>query len=143
MVLVNGDVDKIIDQLKKECEEQDLAGLFLASVNKTGNPSRLDGKFFFFATVNTPFGHKGIFVAERNGQNFEDPIPLMVIFEDEAQGGIMYEPFETNYITTEEMWGMLTNLKYYLEKKIPEKNLVKKNAKDLVPFLMPESKTIH
>lgn len=143
MVLVNGDVNRIIEKLAAECETQDLAGLFLAAVNKTGNPSRLDGKFFFYTVVDTPMGQKGIFVGERHGVSFEDPTPLMVIFEDNTQGGILYDPFEENYITTEEMWSMLTNLKYYLENKIPEQNLVKKNAKDIAPFLMPESKTIH
>lgn len=144
MVLVNGDINKMIAKLKAECEEQDLEGIFIAAVNKVGRPTRLDGMFFYFTPVTTPFGQKGLFIGERQNVHFKDPIPLMVVFEDTGPlGGILFEPFETNHLNNEEMWGLLSTLKMYLDKLIPEEKMVVRNTKKIEPFLMPESKTIH
>lgn len=143
MESVKGAINSIIQKIEEECEREDLEGIYMSASPKDDRQNRLFGKFFFFTTVSTPVGTKGIYIGESEGTTFEGNIPQMIVFEEEDVAGVLFDEFPTNRLTVPEMSNLIAMLSGYLNKTLAAESITTKNMKDIKPFMMPESKTLH
>ena len=137
-------ITKVLEKLKGECIRDSLDGIYIAMTSKLGLvDAKLEGKFFFFTSVDGAGGRKGLLIGEKQGESFEDMQPLVVMFDDPTVDSVAYDPFPENYLDPPLLNELVYQLNNYLDRTIDPEKLTVRNTKKIAPFLMPESKTLH
>lgn len=134
---------KTFNQLIDKLEEVSPNGLFLGVKFKNGENNRLNNKFFFFHSVVGKVGEKGIYIGEKIGTEFEEHVPMMVVFVEETSTEFFMSPFEGNHLTAEEAKRLVINLSLYLDRAIPEEQIKEFNTSELNSIPTPSSTTKH
>lgn len=134
---------KAFDQLIDKLEEVSPHGLFLGVKFNNGEGNRLNNKFFFFHSVIGKIGEKGIYIGEKIGTEFEEHVPMVVVFVEDTTSEFFMSPFEGNHLTDEEAKRLIINLSLYLERAIPEEQIKEFSTSELNSIPTPSSTTRH